>query len=201
MSLADVLQDILMRVPRVALKGICLIPCAAHCCGMGAFPSLFFSWGHATNKQVPVGNNHDDSCPSTKPISPGATGIPVWLVWQFVSGATGQWCGKHHFWYSGTHYSSATLCHGDPIVFSKDLTVKSRKIPSVPLPPTSNSFPSPCLEGCKRLAKCILEREMMWIFSEVTLNSLELPPRKEHEKCPSLLFQFLWSHQKVPYFC
>lgn len=148
MSLADVLQGILMTVPQVALKGMCLIPCAAHCCELGAFPPLCFSWGHATDKQVPVGNNHDESCQSTKAISPGATGIPAWLVSQFVSGAAGEWCGKHHYWYSGTYYSSATLFHGDPIAFSKVLTVKSCKIALVPLPPISISCPSPCLEGC-----------------------------------------------------
>lgn len=190
-----------MTVSGVALKGICLIPCAAHCCGLGAFPSLCFSWGHVTNKQVPVGNGHGDSGWSAKPISPGARGIPVWLVLQFVSAAAGQWCGKHHYWCSGTHHSSATLCRGDPTAFSRDLTVKSCKIASVPLPPTSISCPSPCLEGCKRLVKRILERQLLRIFSEVALNRLELPPRKEHEECQSLLFQFLGRHQKVPYLC
>lgn len=201
MSWADVLQGILKTVPRVALKGMCLIPCAAHCCGLGAFPSLCSSWGHGTDKQVPVGNNHYDSCWRTKPIIPEATGIPVWLVLQFVSGAAGQWCGKHPYRHSGTQYSSATLCHGDPIAFSKVLNVKTCKIAPVPLPPISISCLLPSLEECKRLAKCMLERELLWISSEVTLNSLELPPRKEHEKCQSLLFPFLWRHQKEPYLC
>lgn len=173
MFLADVLQGILMTIPWVALKGMCLIPCAAHCCGLGAFPSLCFSWGHVTNKQVPVGNDQDHSCWSTKPINPEATGIPAWLVLQSVSGAAGQQCGKHHYCWCGTNYSSATLCCGDPIAFSKDLTVKPSKIASVSLPPISISCSSPCLEGWKRLVKCILERELLWIFSEVTLNSLE----------------------------
>lgn len=32
---------------------------------------------------------------------------------------------------------------------------------------------------------------LVQIISEVTLNHLEVPPRKEHEKCQLLLFQHL----------
>lgn len=189
MSLAAVLQGILMKVPQVALKGMCLIPCAAHYCGLGAFPSLCFSWGHATNKQVPVGNNHADSCQSTKPISPGQQeSLCGWCCILSVE-LQGSDVGST---ISGTlaHMIAVQLylCYGDPIAFFKDLTVKSCKIASVPLPAILISCPSPCLEGCKRLDKCILDRELLWIFSEVTLNSLELPPREKHEKCQSLLF-------------